>query len=238
MSAAMQHQVSVKAKLGTMPLDASFTLSAPWTVLFGASGCGKTSILRAMGGVLRGAKVSFTRIEGDAQPTELNKEAPDCRALAYAPQAGAIFPHLTVAENVSFPYSVCDDPPAQATLVDEAISLFALHVLADRMPKDLSGGERQRVNLARAFATPSACLLLLDEPFAGLDRARRDELLPAMKQWCEEKRIQVISVTHDVDEALLLGADIVRIDNGKVIAQGPAHEVLAGERERMLHALR
>ena len=233
----MQHRVSVKAKLGATPLDAAFTLSAPWTVLFGPSGCGKTSLLRAMGGVLRGADVSFARCEGDAAWVELSKKAPDCRSLAYAPQAGAIFPHLTVAENVGFPYRVCQDPPKQSSQMDEAMSLFALHSLAERMPKELSGGERQRVSLARAFAVPGACLILLDEPFAGLDRARRDELLPAMKAWCEEKRVQVLSVTHDVDEALLLGAEVVRIEIGKVLTQGPVREVLAVERERMLQSL-
>lgn len=237
----MQHRVSVRAALGTLELDAAFTLTAPWTVLFGPSGCGKTSILRGMGGVLTGASVSFARRHTGANSNEvweeLSARPPDCRALAIAPQSGALFPHLDVEDNVGFPYRACSDPPKHSAQTDDALSLFALHALGERMPHDLSGGEKQRVNLARAFGTPGACLLMLDEPFAGLDRTRRDELLPAMQQWCAAKQVQVLSVTHDVDEALLLGADVVRLAAGKVIAQGPAAEVLAADRERMLAVL-
>jgi molybdate transport system ATP-binding protein len=168
---------------------------------------------------------------------ELGGLAPDCRGLAYAPQAGAVFPHLSVRENVGFPYLVCKDPPREAAMVDEALSLFQLHALAGRRPGELSGGERQRVNLARAFATPHACLVMLDEPFAGLDRGMRDELLPRMMEWVRERGVPVVSVTHDVDEALLLAAEVVRMEAGKVVAQGGVREVLEEERVRMVRVL-
>jgi molybdate transport system ATP-binding protein len=79
--------------------------------------------------------------------------------------------------------------------------------------------------------------MLLDEPFTGLDRKLRDDLLPAMQAWLAVRKIPVLSVTHDVDEALLLGADVIRIEDGRVLAQGPAAEVLATERERLLQTL-
>ena len=110
------------------------------------------------------------------------------------------------------------------------------HRLTHR-PTELSGGERRRVALARAFAVPNARLMLLDEPFTGLDRALRDELIPKMQAWLAVRNIPVLSVTHDVDEALLLNADVIRLEDGRVQAQGPAREVLAQERERQLAAL-
>jgi molybdate transport system ATP-binding protein len=170
--------------------------------------------------------------------TDLSAKPPHKRSLAYAPQDAALFPHLTVRENIRFPFQVHAEPLLGFTLVEDAIDLFHLHTLAERLPHSLSGGEAQRVALARAFATPSACLLLLDEPFAGLDLALRDELLPAMQHWTRDHNIPVLSVTHDVDEALLLHADVIRLDHGRVLAQGPAAEVLAPDRDRLLAALR
>jgi molybdate transport system ATP-binding protein len=237
MSELVQHRLAVKARVGALVVDVALELRAPWTVLFGPSGCGKTSVLRAMGGVLEGAEVSFARRTGGGDWGSLEKLAPDCRRLAYAPQSGAVFPHLSVRENVGFAYAVCKDPPKEAAIVDEALSLFRLHAICSRMPRELSGGERQRVNLARAFAAPGACLMMLDEPFAGLDRGLRDALLPGMMAWCVARGLQVVSVTHDVDEALLLGAEVVRMEAGKVVAQGVAADVLAEERARMVRSL-
>jgi len=233
----VHHRLRVGAELGALRLDVALELSAGWTVLFGPSGCGKTSVLRAMGGVLPGTVVEFARRGSDGGWVELGGRAPDCRGLGYAPQSGALFPHLSVRENVEFASSVCGDPAREAMIVDEALSLFRLHALCGRMPRELSGGERQRVNLARAFAVPHACLLMLDEPFAGLDRGLRDELLPGMVEWVRGRRLPVVSVTHDVDEALLLGAETVRMEGGRVVAQGTAREVLAEERVRMLQNL-
>ena len=233
----VHHRLAVRGDVGALRLDVALEMNAAWTVLFGASGCGKTSVLRAMGGVLPGAVVSFARPGLGGGWVELGGKAPDCRGLGYAPQSGALFPHLSVRENVGFAYSVCADPPQEATIVDEALSLFRLHALCERMPRELSGGERQRVNLARAFATPNACLLMLDEPFAGLDRGLRDELLPGMVEWVRGRGVPVVSVTHDVDEAMLLGAEVVRMESGKVVAQGAVGVVLAEERVRMLRNL-
>jgi molybdate transport system ATP-binding protein len=245
------HELSVEATLGPLRLSASLTLHAPWTVIFGASGSGKSSILQAVCGLIPEAKVDFRRMTS-APPKLPAEDLPSAvaliwenlalrpthlRALAYAPQHAALFPHLSGEDNVRFPLQVCDIPDEDFTLVDDVLELFHLHSLANRMPAQLSGGERRRVALARAFAVPNCRLMLLDEPFTGLDRTLRDELLPRMQGWLAARKIPVLSVTHDVDEALLLNADVIRLEDGRVIAQGPAREILAQERERQLAAL-
>ena len=163
------------------------------------------------------------------------------RLLGYAPQQAALFPHMTVRQNVAF--ATTQRPKGRAAwkqameVVDAAMDVFALRELEDRRPDDLSGGESQRVNLARAFVVPGARLMLLDEPFSGVDRRLRDMMLPRMKEWLKELDLAVISVTHDVDEALLLEAEVVRLEGGRVVAQGAAVEVLAEERVRMIAVL-
>ena len=233
------HRLSLRGQFGSLCLDISVDLCAPWTVLFGPSGSGKSTALRALCGLLphsRGSRLTFERRKGDTW-VDLSTRPPNHRALAWAPQDAAIFPHLTAGANIRFPTRVCTENAADASLVEEAVTLFRLHTLAPRRPQALSGGERQRVALARAFATPHACLMLLDEPFSGLDRKLRDQLLPGMQDWLRRRNIPCLSVTHDVDEALLLNAEVIRLDAGRVLAQGPAAEVLAPDRDRLLRAL-
>jgi molybdate transport system ATP-binding protein len=215
----------VNARLGVLQIQIHLRLKAPWTVIFGPSGSGKSSILRVLAGIL----------PGDATSGKHPRIASHLRGIAYAPQGGVLFPHLNVRENVAFGGLVRGF--VEAPEVERAMETFALGGLAGRMPRDLSGGERQRVSLARAFAVPAPKLMLLDEPFTGVDRRLRDELLPRMRLQMAELGVPVISVTHDVEEALMLGAEVVRIEDGKVMAEGPAAEVLAAERERMLRVL-
>jgi len=245
------HKLSVEATFGPLRLNAHLGLRAPWTVIFGPSGSGKSSLLQAACGIIPEAKVDFSRRTSGTESfrTEdlpqltvstwqpLNPRPPHLRSLAYAPQHAALFPHLSAGDNIRFPSQVCEVPPQDLALVDDVLELFKLHSLANRMPAQLSGGERRRVALARAFAVPNCKLMLLDEPFTGFDRALRDELLPKMQAWLSERKIPVLSVTHDVDEALLLNAEVIRLEDGRVTAQGPAREVLAQERERQLVAL-
>lgn len=218
------HHVHIDAWLGVLHLQVHLELHAPWTVVFGPSGSGKSSILRTMAGILHGGRAAGT----DHAPTHL-------RRIAYAPQGAVLFPHLNVQQNVAFAGRVRG--MRQSADIDRALEMFALGGLAKRLPRDLSGGELQRVNLARVFAVPAPKLMLLDEPFTGVDRRLRDELLPRMRARMAELQVPVISVTHDVEEALMLGAEVVRIEDGSVVAQGPAEQVLAIERERMLEVL-
>jgi molybdate transport system ATP-binding protein len=227
------HLLRVNANLGPLHVSANMTLSAPWTILFGPSGSGKSSILRAACGLVPSADVHFTQALPHQQ--SLDRIPTHRRNLAYAPQGAVLFPHLTVSQNVSFATDVRHQPHSAAT--DVALDLFQLTPLAHRVHRDLSGGERQRVNLARAFAVPTPHLILLDEPFTGVDRSLRDILLPRMQQHAAQQGIPVLSVTHDIEEALILNAEVIRIEQGVIVDQGPASQVLADERARMLQIL-
>lgn len=210
---APHHRFVVQTTVGAQRIDATLELTAPWTVLFGPSGSGKSSILRAICGLL---------------PTD-DRTPPHQRNLAYAPQNPSIFPHLTVRENVAFALTIRNLPRR----VDEALDLFALTPLAARLPRDLSGGELQRVSLARAFVVPNPKLMLLDEPFTGIDRSMRDRLIAVL----DARSVPILSVTHDVEEALLLRAQVLRLEAGRITAAGPANEVLAPELARMREML-
>jgi molybdate transport system ATP-binding protein len=236
------HRLSVDARLGALHLRAQLEFAAGWTVIFGPSGSGKSSLLRAACGLLPRGTVEFAERSAGAEEwteVETRRKAvpPHLRRLAYAPQGAVLFPHLSVRENVAFPLTVGGRGGRASELVDEAMALFELGGLGERMPRALSGGEGQRVNLARAFAVPGAGLMLLDEPFTGIDRAMREMLVPRMREWLVGRRIPVVSVTHDVEEALMLEAEVVRLVAGQVTAQGAAREVLAAECGSMLRAL-
>jgi molybdate transport system ATP-binding protein len=220
-------------------LDVDVEFSAPWTVIFGPSGSGKSSMLRAACGLVPGLSSEFCRwqdggwfeVHGPARSTPTS-----WRELAYAPQGAAIFPHLSVRENIEFGLKSRGEKDTGG-FVEAAIETFSLGPLLQRMPRQLSGGERQGVSLARAFAVPNAKLMLLDEPFNGVDRHMRDHLLPRMRERLATLGVPAISVTHDVEEALLLQAEVVRIDAGKIVARGTAADVLDQERRSMRRTL-
>jgi molybdate transport system ATP-binding protein len=229
------HHLRVKGSRGAVELDVSLDITAPWTVIFGPSGSGKSSLLRAACGLLPSLTTEFRRHEGTAW-RDLQMTPTSARALAYAPQGAAVFPHLTVRENIEFGWKSLGELSGRS-FVDEAIDLFALEPLLHRMPRELSGGERQGVSLARAFAVPNAKLVLLDEPFSGIDRGMRDALLPRMRDRLATLGIPAISVTHDVEEPLMLGAQVVRLEAGKIAFTGTATEALGEELIRMRRVL-
>ncbi|MGI4826829.1 MAG: ATP-binding cassette domain-containing protein [Janthinobacterium lividum] len=235
-------RLSVQGSVGPLSLHFEAEFSAPWTILFGPSGCGKSTLLRAICGL--GGKLSV-HCAVASQPgniwTSLQDEGhsvpPEQRQLSYAPQQAGLFPHLTVGENIAFAQKLRRGASPRPGLTENAIALFELEPLLARRPQQLSGGERQRVSLARALAVPDARLVLLDEPFAGVDRALRDHLLAKVKAFLADRQIPAISVTHDVDEAFLLGAEVIRLHAGRNTAQGPASRVLAAEAARTVELL-
>lgn len=236
------HRLSVAGTVGALQLVFEAELFFPWTVLFGPSGCGKSTILRSICGLVGHLDVHLIRREDDTDTVLQNDTVstpPERRRIAYAPQNAVLFPHLTVRENVSFAQTVRRRSSTSPSLVPEAMQLFQLEALAGRRPRELSGGERQRVSLARALATPDARLLVLDEPFAGIDSALRDQLTPRLQAWTAHRGIPVLSVTHDIDEALLLDAEVFRLSAlGRLLAHGPARTVLADEVQKLLRVLK
>jgi ABC-type sulfate/molybdate transport systems ATPase subunit len=219
--------IRVKHHLGTFSLDAAFRIERWPAVLFGPSGAGKSTLLRVIAGLDRPDSASISLGE---QP--LTKPDGTIQLVAQRP---ALFPHLTVAQNVAF--GLTHLPRSERhQRVDEMLTLLGAEHLADRMPIRLSGGERQRVAIARAIA-PAPRLLLLDEAFAGLDINAKQQILAQLTALLEQRNIAALYVTHEASDAFALEAEVVVLRDGRVTAQGPARESLATEREQLLAAL-
>jgi molybdate transport system ATP-binding protein len=243
-SASTPHlSVRIQHRLGALTLDVAFALTQPWTVLFGPSGSGKTTVLRMIAGFVR--PDAGTIVAGPHRRTLVDTNArvfvpPHERPVRTAGQSGRLFPHMTIRQNIAYGVGEGSKINDSRAPVDEVLELFCLNEFAERMPHDLSGGERQKVLVARAAAsavTGGKKLLLLDEPFNGLDLRVRDELVEELHQWLSRWKTPVLSVTHDVGEAFQLDAEVIKIKDGRVAQQGPVAEVLAGERERLLDQL-
>lgn len=189
--------------LGGFSLDVELRAAPGVTVLFGPSGAGKTSVLRALCGLIP-LRAGFVRF-GSEEWTQL---PPERRAVGYVFQSSALFPHLSVEENVRF-------GAPSVEVASKWIERLRLGALASRMPSSLSGGEAQRVALARALARQPK-VLLLDEPFSSLDDARREELLAEVKSVVENERLVTILVTHDRAEGERLGGTFVPMNAGRV----------------------
>lgn len=195
------------------------------TVLFGPSGSGKTTVLRCVAGLERaegvvalGKHVWQDDITAQWVPTWK-------RDLGYVFQEASLFEHLTVRENLNYGIRRAGKPEGEAALKAASVLLGIEH-LASRNTSSLSGGERQRVAIARALATQPQ-LLLLDEPLASLDIARRQEILPWLEKLHRELSIPVLYVTHSMEELTRLADYVVMLKNGQVSAQGTVGEVLS-----------
>ncbi len=218
--------IDVEQRLGELLLAVHCALSSPWTVLFGPSGAGKTSLLRLIAGLSKPDRGQIT-LYGQSL-----RGAPAERGLGFVTQRPALFPHMNVTENVSFGLSGMDRAAARERTL-AMLELFEASHLAGRLPERLSGGEKQRVALARALA-PQPRLLLLDEPFTGLDAELKAGILARLRAWLEQHSIPALYVSHDIAEALETAAEVVVLQHGKLQAQGPAATVLAAQREQLL----
>jgi molybdate transport system ATP-binding protein len=209
-------------------LDVNLTLPAQGiTVLYGASGSGKTTLLRCVAG-LEKAPSARVQIGDSVWQDQANGVflPPWRRPLGYVFQESSLFDHLNVHDNLRF--GVCRDGKGlNPASLDEAIALLGLGDLLQRRTHQLSGGERQRVAISRALALQPR-LLLLDEPLASLDHARRQDILPWLERLRDEIKIPMLYVTHAADEVARLAHTLVVMENGKATAVGPVAEVLAG----------
>lgn len=192
------------------------------TALFGPSGCGKTTVLRSLAGLERPTAGTLI-VNGDTWQDETTWVPTHRRSIGYVFQEASLFPHLTVRGNLQ--YGMKRSAQASAD-IDHAIDLLGIRALLDRRPDRLSGGERQRVGIARALAV-NPQLLLMDEPLAALDLARKQEILPYLDRLQHELRMPVIYVTHSPDEVARLAHHLVVLEHGRAIASGPLAETLS-----------
>lgn len=195
------------------------------TVLFGPSGSGKTTVLRCVAGLecAQGLVVIGSQTWQDsAQHTWVPTSSRD---LGYVFQEASLFEHLDVQANLRYGVERARKPGGKGAL-DSAITLLGIGHLLDRATQSLSGGERQRVAIARALATQPQ-ILLLDEPLASLDIARRNEILPWLERMHCELRIPVLYVTHSMEELTRLADYVVLLDDGRVRVKGAIAEVLS-----------
>ncbi len=194
------------------------------TVLFGASGSGKTSLLRCVAGLERAqGRVSVAGQAWQDDAAGLFRPTWQ-RPLGYVFQEASLFEHLSVRGNLE--YGLRRSGAASRQGLEDAVALLGIGGLLERSTTQLSGGERQRVAIARALASQPQ-LLLLDEPLASLDAARREDILPWLLRLRSQRRLPMLYVTHSADELARLGDHVVVLEQGRVRAQGPAQSVLA-----------
>lgn len=222
----MTLSVHVERQLGEFQLDARFKAPAGVTAIFGRSGAGKTSLTNAVAGLIRPDAgrvaiddwVLFDSADGRWLP-------PNKRRLGYVFQESRLFPHMNVRQNLLYGRWLQRSGGRSASF-DDVVEMLDIGPLLTRRPDGLSGGERQRIAIGRALlANPR--LLLMDEPLANLDDARKAEILPYIERLRDAATAPVIYVSHQMGEIARLATTVVALDAGRVTIVGPADVVLA-----------
>lgn len=213
------------ARAPRFELQVTAEFAAGFTVLFGPSGAGKSTLLDCVAGLIKPDEgtirldeaVFFDRAKKIFVP-------PAERGIGYVFQSLALFPHLTVRENVAF--GIASKPLAeQRERVERILRTFHASQLAERKPRELSGGEQQRVALARSLVTQPR-LLLLDEPLTGLDEGLRQAILQDLREWNAANGVPILYVTHNRDEVDAVGERVVTIASGRIGESGLPRVVL------------
>ncbi|MHC1548731.1 molybdenum ABC transporter ATP-binding protein [Phyllobacterium sp. K27] len=212
-------------KLGAFQLDAAFTSDGGVTALFGASGSGKTSVIRMLTGLGHPDQGRIV-FDGDVVvDTEQKISVPKHkRRFGVVFQDNRLFPHLSVRQNLNYGRWFVSKPKCENNF-DSIVNLLGLNLLLDRRPTNLSGGEKQRVAIGRALLS-SPRLLLMDEPLAALDEMRKAEILPYLEALRDQMNIPIIYVSHSVAEVVRLADKVIVMDNGKVTMAGAVADVL------------
>ena len=222
--------VDLDHQLGPFALNLAFSSCSPRLAILGASGAGKSQLLRCLAGLetpKRGRIELNGQVLFDSQ-RQINLPL-QRRRIGLVVQHYALFPHLNVAENVGFALSTL--PPEQrCERIKQQLERVGLGDLAHRYPSELSGGQQQRLALARALAREPA-LLLLDEPFSAQDTYLRRQLQQQLADLLQDCQVPALLVTHDLEEAYRLSDDLLVIDQGRLLAHGPNHQVFDHPRE-------
>jgi molybdate transport system ATP-binding protein len=221
----MTLSVHVQHRAGDFGLDASFETEGHLVALFGRSGAGKTTLINVIAGLIvpdRGrVVVDGTTLVDTDRAVFVPKHR---RRIGYVFQEGRLLPHLTVRQNLLFGRFFTPRSDRYSSL-GHVVDLLGLGALLERRPGSLSGGEKQRVALGRALLR-SPRLLLMDEPLASLDDARKAEILPYIETLRDEVRVPIVYVSHAVLEVMRLATAVVVLQAGKVTGVGPAADVM------------
>ncbi|SDI38127.1 ABC transporter ATP-binding protein [Alteribacillus bidgolensis] len=225
----------IKKSLGNFELNVDFTMENETLVIVGHSGCGKSTTLRALSGLLTPDE-GVIEVEGQVF---FNKEkkinvSPEYREIGFLFQNYALFPHMTIFENVAYGLAARKllKPEIERRVIEQLEQLNIL-AYADNIPAELSGGQQQRVALARALVLKPK-LLLLDEPLSALDVTTRDRVRRELKKTLAELKIPAIVVTHDYEDAISLGHRIMVMDGGRVIQEGTPQELIIQPRSEFV----
>ncbi|NNM71288.1 molybdenum ABC transporter ATP-binding protein [Enterovirga aerilata] len=222
----MRLSVEVEHRLGEFALQAAFDAPSGVTALFGRSGSGKTTLVNVIGGLLRPGRGRVVVDGVVLLDTDDGTEIP-ChrRRIGYVFQEARLFPHLTVRQNLLFGRFFAPRRERGPDLPGVVDLLGIGHLLA-RRPAGLSGGERQRVAIGRALLSKPR-LLLMDEPLASLDAARKAEILPYLERLRDEAAVPIVYVSHAMAEVARLADTLVLLEAGRVIAAGPASDLVS-----------
>ena len=222
-------------------LHLAFAVHTQRTVLFGPSGSGKSSLLRAIAGLLRPDLATIQlhgntvcQISASAGQPRIFIPA-EKRRVGLVMQSPAVFPHLTASGNVAFALRGTDRS-AEKEKITRLLAIVEAESLLARWPSELSGGQLQRIAIARTLAAEPT-ILLLDEPFAALDAPSRERISNNLHQWARERGIPVMTVTHNLEEVFAAGDEVLTMEDGRIMAQGAPEKVLAIQRERLLQIL-
>lgn len=217
--------VDVRHRLGALNLEARFESAGHLTALFGPSGSGKTSLINIIAGLIRPDAGRIVIGERTLVDTTARKFVPaHRRRVGFVFQDARLFPHLTVRSNLLYGRWFTPRTERYAEF-DRVVDMLGIGHLLARRPALLSGGEKQRVAIGRALLA-SPRLLLMDEPLASLDDARKSEIMPYLERLRDETRIPIVYVSHSISEVARLATDIVVMAEGKVAASGPTIEIM------------
>jgi molybdate transport system ATP-binding protein len=234
-SAVLTAQVRKERRDSAAPfvLDISLEIPPGITILFGPSGAGKSTLLDCLAGLVQPDSGRIA-IGGDVlfDSSSRTNLPPQTRRIAYVFQSLALFPHMSVQDNVSYGLTHLRQQQRQTRAL-EVLAAFRVENLKSRKPGEISGGEKQRVALARSLVTVPR-LLLLDEPLTGLDAELKAAIVDDLRAWNAAQRIPILYVTHSRDEVDALGERMIAMDHGRVISAGTPRQVLDAPRRKRL----